>query len=127
MINAIGKHIQQGTAKALFQTKNATKLNTAGTRHDYLSSRLRTTTTQNNVQPTQPPPPRESFNSPQTHTRSTATNGISSAWPRAVPLTRNLQHTYPHHDHPPTTPQPSETSTIRPAGQQINKNCINKT
>ena len=38
---------------------------------------------------------------------------ISSAWPRAVPLTRNFQHISPHNDHPPTTSQPSVSSQGR--------------
>jgi len=44
MINAIGRHIEQGIGKSLYQTKNASILNTAGTRQDYFSHKYTPTT-----------------------------------------------------------------------------------
>ena len=56
MINAIGRHIERGIGKSLYQTKNASILKTAGTRQDYISHRF-TPQTNNGT-----PPPHQHHN-----------------------------------------------------------------
>ena len=123
MINALGKHLHQGIAKALLQTKNTSKLNTAGTRQDYLSSKHRESASNASPPTKQPAPRSKTTTTQQLHNRNTDRDTVGREWRRAVPLDNNSQHTRAHTTRPPSTTHPAsqQTSTTRPNGQ-INQN-----
>ena len=125
MINAPGKHLHQGKAKVLLQTKNASKLNTAGTRQDYLSSKHRESASNASPPTKQPAPRNKTTTTKLLPKRNTERNTVGREWQRAVPLDSNSQHTPSHTTRPPSTsshPASQQTSTTRPNGQNNQNN-----